>query len=189
MSKATHKFVNILLVLQGDEESEPEYAVFSGLISQHESDLLDIFQSSPLWAPRNIEVDAYRSLLSYFSAKVEIDRWYPGNPVDETYLADVVPKEMKKMLKAMKRKYIRETYQYEIIANAIDGYSLAESMDNYIEYLQKTIEKSPGLIKRSWELTIEQLPTLLGMKKKKYVRDASPERDKIIKSSSQDSES
>jgi hypothetical protein len=186
MAKATHVPVKILLILdQSEEVDETEYAVFSGLISRAEGDLLDIFNSAELWSPRNAEVNAYCALINWFANKIEVDRWRPGNPIDETHLEKVVPEEMKKMLKAMQRKYLNETYQYVIIDNGIDGYSVEESMMNYIEYLQCTIQRSPGLLKRSWETTIEQLPVLLNLAKPER-RDASPIREIIIKSSSQD---
>ena len=177
---ATHKPVSILLVLERSEEREAEYAVYSGLISLVEKQLLDIFESGGLWAPRNAEVDANLALLSYFSEKIPVDAWRLGNPVDEGHLDRVVPEAMRKMLKALQRKYIRETYQYVIINGGVDDGAILD----YVRYLQQVVRRSPGLLNRWQEDTIEDLPRLLGLRTPN--RDRSPEREKIIPSSSQD---
>jgi hypothetical protein len=177
------------MVLEKDDDTEklvPTYTVFSGLISIHEVRLLEIFKGGDLWAPRNKKVNAHLALISYFFEKKEADAFQPGNPVDETHLKRVVPREMRKMLKAMQRKYLLETYDYMLVNPGHGSYDTMEDvMFEYIDYLQDVVKCSPGLLSSCHETTIENLPFLLGLHRKPD-RDSSPERGKIIKSSSQD---
>jgi hypothetical protein len=107
--------------------------------------------------------------------------------VDETHLAKVVPEEMKKMLKAMQRKYLSETYHYMIVDTVCDGYSVKEMMLTYIRYLQRVIQRAPESLNSVQKSLVEQLPSLLGLRKKPK-RDTSPLREKVIKSSSQEAD-
>jgi hypothetical protein len=184
MADATHMPVRILLVLEENEEREAEYAVFSGLISKAERDLLELFQLGEFWSPRNVEVNAYLALISWFSDKVEVDRWRPGNPVDEGHLAHVVPEEMKRMLKAMQRRYIADTYHYVIMDTGCDGYCAEETMLTYIRYLQTVSNRAPQSLHAVQRDFVARLPELLGLEERQ--RDANPIRDLIIRSSSQD---
>jgi hypothetical protein len=164
---ATHRPTTILLVRTECEVHPEEYAVFRGFISDAEAALLEIYNTGALWAPSNLYINATNALIEHFVGRDEVDAWLPGNPVDETPFSGMVPDEKRKMLKALQRQWLTDTYEHVFVTNRYEG--VAE-MSKYVAYLQKSVRMCPGLLGEQLSRIVEQLPELLwGGKREKII--------------------